>query len=120
MNHTNNEIWYAEQREIAIEERDAAIMYAIHLSDLAALSPVHPLRFLFAPVLTDEIVNLSSKIDGTGVVVRCDDEARLTAILTIAQSQRLPGCHYPIRIYRKERGWKRVDFSTKATPAAVD
>lgn len=83
-------------------------MYAIHLSDLAALPAVHPLRFLFAPILTGQTVNLSSKIDGIGALLSCDDAERLAAILTVAASAPLPGAWYPIRIYQKGKGgWRK-------------
>lgn len=92
-------------------------MYAIHLSDLAALPAFHPLRFLFAPVLTGETVNLSSKIDGIGALLSCDDAERLAAILTVATSAPLPGAWYPIRVYEKSNGgrWKRFPPPPTAT-----
>lgn len=83
-------------------------MYAIHLSDLAALPVIHPLRFLFAPVLTGETINLNSKIDGIGALLSCDDAEQLEAILSIATSAPLPGAWYPIRVYKRNKsGWRK-------------
>lgn len=92
-------------------------MYAVHLSDIAALPAVHPLRFLFAPVLTGETVNLSSKIDGIGALLSCDDAERMAAILTVATSAPLPGAWYSIRVYEKSNGgrWKRFTPPPAAT-----
>ena len=94
-------------------------MFALHLSDLAALPAVHPLRFLFLPVLTGETVTLSSKIDGIGALLSCDDPERLAAILTVATSAPLPGAWYPIRVYEKGKGgWRK--WSPTPPPAATE
>lgn len=41
--------------------------YAVHLSDLAVLPELHPLRMLLKPFLPNETINISNKFDGVAV-----------------------------------------------------
>lgn len=85
--------------------------YAIRLSDIASLDNFHPLRWMLAPFLTERVVEVSAgKIDGQGVVVNQDVPGRdWLAALEVSQMQPLPGLHYPIRIYRRERKtWRPI------------
>ena len=84
-------------------------MYAVHLSEVAAVGDWHPLRWLLAPFLTEETVMLSQKWDGVGVVVNTDVPGRdWEAAVQVALSAPMPD-GYVIRIYKKELGaWKRL------------
>lgn len=92
-------------------------MYAVRLSDLAALPHTHPLRWLLRPFLTEQTVEIDQqKVDGTGVVVneRPDGGQDWQAALAIAQSQRLPNMVYPLRVYQWMDGrWQPVKPSTE-------
>lgn len=87
-------------------------MYAVRLSDLAALPHAHPLRWMLRPFLTEQVVEIDrGKVDGPGVVVNetPDGGQDWQAALTIAQSQPLPGAVYPLRVYERKSGrWQPV------------
>lgn len=92
-------------------------MYAVRLSDLAALPTPHPLRWLLRPFLTEQTVEIDRQVvDGTGVVIneKPDGGQDWQAALVVAQSQPLPGLAYPIRVYRRGKNrWQPVKPSAE-------
>lgn len=82
--------------------------YAVHLSDLAALPEMHPIRFVMGPVLTNETINLGSRFDAVGLRLDHPDPERLAAVMSVAAAQPLPGVGYTIRFYSYGGvAWKR-------------
>lgn len=84
--------------------------YAVRLSDLFALSELHPLRWLLAPFLTRQIVDVSpGQFDAAGIVINPDVPDRdWSSALQVALSADMP-CGYPIRIYeKKSSAWTRI------------
>ena len=83
--------------------------YAVHLSDLAALSAYHPLRWMLTPFVTGETFDVSSKIDGVAAMLAPVVGRDLDAAVEVSQLAPLPGQVYPIRIYHREGGrWQRI------------
>jgi len=83
--------------------------YAVHLSDLAALSAYHPLRWMLTPFVTDKTFDVSSKIDGVAAMLAPVVGRDLDAAVEVSQLAPLPGQVYPIRIYHREGGrWQRM------------
>jgi len=83
--------------------------YAVHLSDLAVLPELHPLRWLLRPFMTDKTFNINNKIDGVAVPLEPVDGRDLDAVIEVTQLTPLPGQFYPIRIYCREGGqWRRI------------
>lgn len=84
--------------------------YAVHLSDIAVLPEVHPLRWLITPFLSEQTMGLGSKIDAIGVALVPHGSLDLEAAISIAMSRPLPGQFYPMRFYRRDGGgrWSRM------------
>lgn len=86
--------------------------YAVHLSDLAVLPELHPIRWLLGPFMTARTFNVSSKIDGVAMMLEPVDGRDLDAVIEVTQLTPLPGQFYPIRIYCREGGqWRRMKWT---------
>ena len=82
--------------------------YAVQFSDIVMVDPLHPVRLLLAPVLTDTVVTVgnSDDFDCVGLLLDDSDPERLDAILRLLRSKLK---QRDLRLYQSKTGkggWK--------------